>query len=160
MSNPQKPHFKRLGREMALQFLFQQDLAGEAPEETVLERFWEQLKCSEEFPDNRSFRKGREYATLLIEGIYANLDKIDQKIAEFSQHWDLDRMAVVDRNVMRIATYEMLFLPDVPPIVSINEAVGIAKDFSDLKAGTFINGILNGIKNSLERPARTAVEKL
>ena len=69
-------------------------------------------------------------------------------------------MALVDRNVMRVATYEMLFVPDVPPIVSINEAVEIARDYSGQKSGNFINGVLNGIKDSLDRPAREAVDKL
>jgi N utilization substance protein B len=67
-------------------------------------------------------------------------------------------MAIVDRNIMRIATYEMLFCPDIPPVVSINEAVEIAKSFGGEESGSFINGILNGIKDSLARPAREAMK--
>ena len=71
-----------------------------------------------------------------------------------SENWDFARLATVDRNVMRVAVFEMLFKDDVPPVVSINEAVEIAMDYSGEKAGSFINGVLNGVKNNLSRSPR------
>ena len=97
---------------------------------------------------------------MLLKGIFTNITEIDEAINEKATKWDLNRMALVDRNILRVATYEMLFIPDVPPVVSINEAVEIARDYSGQKAGNFINGVLNGIKDSLDRPAREAVDKL
>lgn len=152
-------HFKRLGRELAMQFLFQVDLT-ETNDEKMLDLFWEQAEASGKFPGNRIFRKGREYAEKIIGFILADREKIDNIILAKSEKWNLDRMAAVDRNIMRVAVAEMLNLPDVPPIVSINEAVGISKIYSSEKSGVFINGLLNAIKDDLDRPAREAVEKI
>ena len=138
-------HYKRLGRELAMQFLFQNDVRGaELSDEACRQFFWAQAEDSGAFPVNRQFRKGRIYAERLIEGVLGHLEKIDGLIVAHSEKWDLKRMAVVDRNVMRIAVYEMLCCPEVPPLVSINEAIEIAKDFGSEKSGGFINGVLNG----------------
>ncbi|MBN2640161.1 MAG: transcription antitermination factor NusB [Victivallales bacterium] len=152
-------HFKRLGRELAMQFLFQVDLNIEIEEE-MIEAFWEQAEESGKFPHNRVFRKGREYAETLIHGIVEHRKTIDDMILSKSEKWDLRRMAVVDRNIMRVAVYEMLFVADVPPVVSINEAVGISRLYSSDQSGPFINGLLNAVKDGLDRPAREAVDKL
>ncbi len=80
--------------------------------------------------------------------------QLDGRITHFAQNWDLKRMAVVDRNVLRLAIYEMLYREDIPPVVSINEAVDIAKKFSTEDSGKFVNGILDKIKGELMRPAR------
>src|SRR5687767_12095210 len=80
--------------------------------------------------------------------------KIDAKIQQHAKNWDLGRMAVVDRNILRLAVYEMLHRTDIPPVVSINEAVDIAKRFSTDESGRFVNGILDKIKGDLMRPAR------
>jgi N utilization substance protein B len=150
-------HFKRMGRELAMQFLFQSDVTGDNNDES-LELFWEQASSSGEFPLNRIFRKAREYAEKLIRGVRENISTIDAEIGKHSEKWNINRMAVVDRNVMRIAVYEMRFCLDIPPVVSIDEAVEIAKDFSSEKSSLFINGILNGIKDGLDRPAREALK--
>lgn len=162
MSKNTKMHAKRLGRELAMQFLFQNDLTGENgnPDETTWQRFVEQASDAHQIGQNRQARKGFEYAAALIAGIKSHLHEIDLKIIERSDKWDWPRMALVDRNVMRVAVYEMLFVPDVPPIVSINEAVEVVRDYSGEKAGNFINGILDSIKDTLSRPAREPVEKL
>ncbi len=97
----------------------------------------------------------REFAEPLIRGTLAHRDEIDAKIRQYALNWDLHRMAVVDRNVMRLAIYEMLYREDIPPVVSINEAVDIAKKYSTPESGKFVNGILDRIKNDLMRPART-----
>lgn len=153
-------HSKRVGRELAMQFLFQNDLNRTGLDLVDLEAFCEEAAATLELPANRVFRKGREYAIGLIRGILDHQAQIDETLKQFSEKWDLDRMAVVDRNIMRVAVYEMLFIPDVPPVVSINEAVGIARDYSGEKSGNFINGVLNGIKDTLKRPARNAVKEL
>jgi N utilization substance protein B len=81
------------------------------------------------------------------------LDAIIQRLAK---NWDLHRMAVVDRNILRLAIHEMLHRDDIPPVVSINEAVDIAKKFSTVESGKFVNGILDKVKDEVLRPARTA----
>ncbi|MFA6715193.1 MAG: transcription antitermination factor NusB [Victivallales bacterium] len=153
-------HAKRLGRELAMQFLFQHGFSEESDLSREWNDFFEQAGFEHELKDNRFARKGSEYAQTLIKGIFENIKDIDAVINDKAQKWDLDRMALVDRNILRVAVYEMLFVPDVPPIVSINEAVEIGRDYSGQKAGNFINGVLNGIKDSLDRPAREAVDKL
>lgn len=158
--NAVRMHAKRLGRELTMQFLFQHSFSEETNLENAWEDFFEQASVEHDLKENRFARKGREYAQVLIKGIFEKIDEIDVVINENAKKWDLDRMALVDRNILRVASYEMLFVPDVPPIVSINEAVEIARDYSGEKAGNFINGVLNGIKDSLDRPAREAVDKL
>ncbi len=142
-------HFKRMGRELAMQYLFQCDLAGEGEKAETLISFWEQAEESGEFPDNRIFRKAKAYAEKLILGVHANEFEINDLMESASKKWDLNRMSAVDRNVMRIAIYELKYCPDIPPVVSIDEAIEIGKDFSGENSGLFINGMLNGIKNQL-----------
>jgi len=158
--NTVRMHAKRLGRELAMQFLFQHGFSEENNLQKAWEEFFEHASFEHDLKENRFARKGKEYAQELLKGILKKIDDIDTTINEKATKWDLGRMALVDRNIMRVATYEMLFVPDVPPIVSINEAVEIARDYSGKKAGNFINGVLNGIKDSLDRPAREAVDKL
>ena len=119
---------------------------------------WTQLEESGLYPNNRLLRKSREFAEKLIRGAIEKKLDIDSSIEKFAKKWKIDRMAIVDRNIMRIATYEMLFCPEIPPVVSINEAVEIAKSFGGEESSSFINGILNGIKDSLSRPAREAMQ--
>src|SRR5213079_1198621 len=96
----------------------------------------------------------RFFADKLIRGVIEHRNDIDERIKGHAEHWDLHRMAVVDRNVLRLAIYEMLYREDIPPVVSINEAVDIAKKFSTEDSGKFVNGILDKIKGELMRPAR------
>ncbi len=153
-------HLKRLGRELAMQFLFQVDMQAMENPEKALEYFWKQADASGAFPDIRKFNKAIVFAERIIGGVLENLDKIDAKISGVAEKWEFSRIAVVDRNVMRVATFEMLYCPDIPPVVSIDEAVEIARDFSSEKSGLFINGVLNAIMATLDRPARTPVDKL
>jgi N utilization substance protein B len=153
-------HAKRLGRELAMQFLFQHVFSEETDSAKAWDNFFEQASFEHDLKENRFARKGKEYAQALLQGIFGKLDEIDAVMNEKAKKWDFDRMGLVERNIMRVATYEMLFIPDVPPVVSINEAVEIARDYSGEKSGNFINGVLNGIKDSLDRPAREAVDKL
>jgi N utilization substance protein B len=116
--------------------------------ETVLSAFWEgQEDASPE---------AREFTESLVCGVRAALEEVDTKIKAVAEHWDIDRMSALDRNIIRMAVYEMLHLMDIPPVVSINEAVDLAKHFGTSDSGKFVNGILDRICDGLERPAREA----
>lgn len=112
-----------------------------------LARFWNTQ------PDTSDVVK--KFAEELIRGAVAKRAEIDERIKQCAEHWELPRIAVVDRNILRLAIYEMLCRDDIPPIVSINEAVEIAKKFSTRESGAFVNGILDRVRGELPRPART-----
>src|SRR5580700_7613955 len=146
MEKPVKPSGKRrIARELAVQFLYQFDLSGGSLEEAV-PLFWQ---TQSEVGDD-----GRKFTEELIHGVVERRAVIDERIAKYTDNWDLPRIAAVDRNILRLAMYEMLFRDDIPPVVSINEAVDIAKKFSTGESGAFVNGILDKIKAELMRPAR------
>lgn len=148
MENPVKPPGKRRhARELAVQFLYQFDLNGGALEE-VLELFW--LTQTDVSASVRAF------ADATIRGTLAHRAAVDEQIKKYTEHWELSRIAAVDRNILRLAIYEMVFRDDIPPVVSINEAVDIAKKFSTRESGAFVNGILDKLRADLPRPARTA----
>lgn len=152
-------NYKRMGRELAMQFLYQCDVTGGECTDAMREQFFLQAEESGEFPANRIFRKARNYAEKLIAGVNENENEIMDIITGFAHAWDSDRMSVVDRNIMKIAIYEMKFTEGIPPLVSINEAIEIAKQFSSENSGTFINGILNSVKNTLKgSPAKQEEE--
>ena len=96
-------------------------------------------------------KKSKSFFLTLVKGFLANRTEIDDLIGRFSRHWRIDRMSGVDRNVMRIAAYEMLYCEDIPPKVSINEAVDIGKKFGTEDSGAFINGIMDSIQHALEK---------
>lgn len=155
--NPnQKLHSKRLARELTMQYLFSCDMVQELPDLAKFERFFEEeLKDEHYLADNRYTRKSKELAINLITNIAINSEEIDKTIQSFAKNWEWDRISLVDRNIMRVAVYEMLFALDIPPVVSINEAVEIARDYSNEKSCNFINGVLNSIKDTLKRDARS-----
>lgn len=128
-------------REFALQILYHRDLNPE-PTPGLLESFWE---------SNPALPEVREYADRLVQGTLSHLAEIDEILAKYAQHWEIHRMAVVDRNIMRFAIYELLFMEEIPPKVSINEAVNVAKKFSQEESGKFVNGILDKINHSEPR---------
>jgi transcription antitermination protein NusB len=134
---------RRKSRELALQFLYQLDLNGAADVMPYEEEFWSRHPVDAE---------ARDFADGLVRGTKQNQPKIDQLIAQVTEHWDLDRMAAVDRNVLRLAAYELLFQFDVPPKVVINEAIEIAKKFGTAESSRFVNGVLDRIHKEL-RPA-------
>ncbi len=98
----------------------------------------------------------RDFANDLLRGTLEKKAEIDAKIASLADNWDFERLAVVDRNILRLALYEMLFRTEIPPVVSINEAIEIAKKFSTAESGKFVNGLLDRVKKELLRPARQA----
>jgi len=124
---------RRAARELALQFLFQQEFSADDPEDS-LSYFWHERKVP---------GRTRQFAERLIRGVIQKRDEIDRLLSKCADNWNLDRMGTVERNVMRIALYEMLFCDDIPPIVSINEAVDITKEFCDRESGQFVNGVLD-----------------
>jgi N utilization substance protein B len=98
----------------------------------------------------------RDFAEPLVRGVVAKMPEVDAKLRTLADNWDFERLAVVDRNILRLAVYEMLFRPEIPPVVSINEAIEIAKKFSTAESGKFVNGLLDRVKKELLRPARQA----
>jgi len=122
--------------------LFQNEFAGQkkfSPDD-----FPAGLK--EKKTDNKDdSREQREFAGDLVKGTLENLEQIDAVIQKAAENWDLNRMAAVDRNILRSAVYEILFRNDIPPAVTINESIEIAKKFSSLEAAPFINGLLDKI---------------
>lgn len=132
---------RREGREYALQLLFQFDFTGKKPDREALDEFWGELKADD---------KTREFAENIINCTINNLAKIDAVIKKAAENWILERMAVVDRNILRYAVYELLYCPDIPSIVTINEALEIAKKYSSNEAASFINGILDKIAKGIK----------
>jgi N utilization substance protein B len=160
---------RREARERAVQFLFQHDLNPPENLEEALSHFWltqQATAIAEEKgganwgqkievpPPTTEELATRHFADKLIRGVVENRPELDARIKQYAENWDLHRMAVVDRNILRLAIYEMLHRDDIPPVVSINEAVDIAKKFSTQDSGKFVNGILDKVKGELMRPAR------
>ncbi|MEZ4337746.1 MAG: transcription antitermination factor NusB [Sandaracinaceae bacterium] len=130
---------RRRGREAALQMLFQIDVSGVNPEQAI-QSFWAYLGPS---------REGEQFANDLVRGWAERRDQIDEIIRDVSQHWRLERMARVDRNILRLATYELMALADVPRRVTLNEAVELAKRFGSEGSAGFVNGVLDRIASDL-----------
>ncbi len=160
---------RREARERAVQFLFQHDLNPPENLELELAQFWSSQRLAaiedEKAPSNWGPRtelpppsteeaETRLFADPLIRGVLQFRDSIDEQIKKHAKNWDFHRIAAVDRNIMRLAIYEMLHRDDIPPVVSINEAVDIAKKFSTQDSGKFVNGILDKIRGELMRSAR------
>lgn len=127
-------------REIALSVLYQIDICSQDPT-ACLQSYW-QVHLEENIDESV-----KEFASALVDGVTANLKSLNDKISLYATNWQLDRMAYVDRNILRLATYELIFRDDIPPKVSINEAVELAKKFSSREASKFVNGILDKIKS-------------
>jgi len=136
---------RRKSREAALQFLYQNDFVKVAD-------IGDDLGVTETFHFFCSLyqinKKARPYALDLIQGVLAEIEKIDALISSAGSHWRLSRIAPTDRNLLRIAVFEMTLMEDVPPQVAINEAVEIAKRFGGDESPRFINGILDAVRSS------------
>lgn len=127
------------GREFALQILYQIDITGDNYE-LALSGFW-QAHTEENIED-----KIKNFTDELVKGTIENRDTIDTKISKYAANWQLKRMAVIDRNILRLSCFELLCRDDIPVKVSINEAVELAKKYSGLEAGKFVNGILDKVR--------------
>jgi len=130
---------RRKARECALQILFQLEFSPDRLEE-ILQDYWSTQPVKAEI---------KEYATWLVEGIRQHGTEIDQTIEKASEHWRLDRMAMVDRNILRMAVFELIFEKNLPPPIIIDEAIEVARKYSGQEAAVFVNGILDGIFKSL-----------
>jgi transcription antitermination factor NusB len=138
-------------RELAIKVLYQMDVAG-------------LLNSSEADLDRVLVEAGQEedvsaFARDLVKGFLERRDVIDGRIEEVSHNWKLDRMAVIDRNVLRIGAYELMYRDDVPALVSINEAIEIAKKFSTRKSGSFVNGVLDSLRKKFAAQKPCGVEE-
>jgi N utilization substance protein B len=137
------------GRVAAIQFMYAWSLNTPADLADDLRVFFEGL---EQPRDHYAF--GEE----LIQGVIGNRPGIDSQIKELAQNWEFERIAKIDLAILRIAMFEMLYRNDIPPVVSINEAIDISKQFSNADSKRFINGILDRLKDKLGRDARKATE--
>ena len=142
---------RRESREIALQFLYQMDIGSRyaEPLDQALKPFWNMQEFN---------APAKKFAEQLIRGVLEHKEAVDTKIKAYSQNWEFHRIAVVDRNILRIAVYELLFRDDIPPVVSINEAIELAKKFSTDDSGRFVNGMLDRVKLDLSRPLRSVVK--
>lgn len=141
---------RREGREAAVQYLYQLDLHGQELNATVAE-FWN-LRTGPSQPAAAAHT--RAFAEQLVAGVAQHAPEIDELIKKYAANYELHRIAAVDRNIIRLAIYEMLHCQDVPPVVAINEAIEIAKKFGSDESGRFVNGILDRVRGDVKRPAR------
>jgi len=136
---------RREGRQAAIQYLFAHDLHGEVSEQER-NAFWELHSAN---------NKVREHAESLIKGIQENQQQIDEQITRRLENYSFERVGMVDRNILRVAVYELLYVNEIPVRVIINEAVEIARDLGDTQTRVFVNGILDKIAKAV-RPAGEA----
>lgn len=142
MTKPNHMGRRREGREAAIQFLFARDLQGEEkPGEP--EDFWTLHSAK---------TSTRAFAESLIQGVLKNREQIDVAITQLLENFSFERLAAVDRNVLRVASYELLYCPEVPTPVILNEAIDIAKALSAGESGSFVNGVLDKLAKSLRKP--------
>jgi N utilization substance protein B len=141
---------RRKAREYALQILFQLDIRKEKPSATVLKHFW-----AEYDPDDEV----KAFTEELVKGTYKHLVKINDLVHRCAKNWSLERMAVVDRNVLRMAVYEILYRMDIPTSVTINEAIEISKKFGTDESGAFVNGILDRVARTTGKLDEARIEE-
>jgi N utilization substance protein B len=143
--NPAPMGTRRKAREMAVQILYQMEMKESEPKQVfdlLGNSFWEEQKAT---PPMQEFTIG------LVEGAYRNRMEIDQQIEVHSTHWKLPRMAAVDRNILRLGVYELLYLNDVPTNVILDEAIELGKKFGTVESGSFINGILDNVAKEVRK---------
>ena len=130
---------RRKAREFAIQVLFHQEFSPEGPDEAF-------SLIKDNFD---SVKSGRDFSVMLIKGVYEKKNILDGLISGASRNWKLSRMPHLEKCILRLAVFEILFIEEIPPKVSIDEAVELGKKFSGEESGSFINGVLDNIYNSL-----------
>lgn len=130
---------RRRGREAALQLLYAIEVTRSDVEEVLASSWAHALTAA----------RTREFTNALLQGVVTSRDEIDALIREWSANWSLERIGLVERNILRMAIYELLFMPEIPPNVTINEAIEVAKRYGAEDAPSFVNGILDRIKNQM-----------
>ena len=131
---------RRRAREHALKILYMADMRGEMSPSLIDEYYLVNSNVAEEI---------KEFAEKIVKGVFENIKVIDEKISSAILNWDFNRLSFVDRNILRIGTYEIIFAYDIPPVVSINEALEIAKKYGTEDSPKFINGVLHRIKEEV-----------
>ena len=149
MSNKALFAQRRDGRTAALQYLYSWSLNRPAHVGEDLRVFFENLQAADNKP-----REHYAFGEELIHGVIEHCDEIDGRIRGLAKNWDFERIARIDLAILRLAIFEMIFRNDIPPVVSINEAIDLSKQFSNADAKRFINGILDKLKDQLGRDAR------
>jgi len=137
---------RRKSRELALQMLFQWEVGGHSPGKVT----------ASFLPSHKADPEVKEFARALFEGTVGEIETIDPLLRRHAEHWKLERMAAVDRNVLRLALHELLHYPGTPPAVVINEAIELARRFSAAESAEFVNGVLDAVRKSLSLPADAA----
>jgi N utilization substance protein B len=140
---------RRKAREETLRILYRLEFDNRETEE-ILRQYWESRKTD---------RETKDYSTWLTKGITSHQEEIDNLIQSASEHWRLPRMALIDRNVLRMAVYELLFEKDIAPAIVINEAIEIVRKYSGDESAVFVNGILDAIRKNLEKTKKGLKEK-
>ncbi len=135
---------RRQAREYALQILFQLDLTGAELDQNLLDDFWEGSKEGHDV---------KEFTNSIVRGTAEKIISLDKVIKKAAKNWQLERMAIVDKSILRIAAYELIYRPDIPISVTINEAIEISRKYSTEESASFINGILDNIPNQADRQA-------
>jgi N utilization substance protein B len=136
---------RRRSREYALQILFQLELSGTELNDEIWTEFWEGIN-----EDDRV----KDFTRIIVRSTLEHKDKLDETIKNAAEHWAIDRMPAIDRNILRAAAYELLFRHEIPPSVVINEALEIAKKYSTKDSASFINGILDRIAHDVSGAGR------
>lgn len=131
---------RTLARECALKILYRIEIAKDSAEDSIKD-FWSK-------PEAPIDEQVKSFARTLVNGTCENISKIDPVISKYADNWTISRMAVIDKNILRMAIFEMLFSQDIPPNVSINEAIELAKRYGDVDSGKFVNGILDKVKKT------------
>jgi N utilization substance protein B len=145
---------RRSGREAALQMLFQLEASGASAAQAI-ELFWRASADADFEPDP----EGRSYADTIVRGVAEKIADVDKRITEASQNWRLERMGRVDRNLLRMGTWELMAQGDVPRAVVIDEAVELAKSYGTEDSSSFVNGVLDRIATDLGRTDEDASTK-
>ena len=138
---------RRQAREWAVQLLFQTEFNPENLDQALVD-FWND-------EEKKPAERDQTYVNEVVHGVIEKRREVDRTISKYTENWDVDRLGVLDRTILRVAVYEMLFRSDIPPVVSINEAVEIAKAYISKESGRFVNGVLDRIQKELDRPSRT-----
>ena len=135
---------RTMARESALKILYAIDITKDAPDKAI-NNFW--------LSQDKAAQEVRNYADDIVLGVCNNRDRIDELVSECATNWELGRMAVIDRNILRLGAYELIFMDEIPPKVAINEAIDIAKRYGDKDSGKFVNGVLDKINKEKRTPS-------
>ena len=136
---------RRTARIRAVQFLYQWGIRQQPPSREMLEDFWVLSPAG---------ASARRFAEDLILGAIDHVSFLDERIEEYVENWQIERLAAVDRSILRVALYELFFRGEIPPVVSVNEAVELAKQLSSEESGRFVNGVLDRALRDVNRPLR------